>query len=393
MSQEIEVTLPKLGESIMNAKVVQWFKKEGDTINKDEALLEVATDKVNSEIPSPVSGVLKKIHAPADADLTVGDPLALIVTRDAAFAEKAPAASSAPKAAESSEDKSGFYSPSLLREARERGISLETLGSIKGTGTGGRITKKDLEEHASRKPCPAKAAPIQIAGEVERVKMTGMRKAIADNMVRSFYEAPHASLVAEVDVTNVMKTIKREKEDFIKKHGAKLSITSFVARAIARAVKEFPFINSSLEDDTIVVKRFVNLGIAVSVEQGIMVPVVKQCQKLHLSEIAKEVSVLSHKARTGILGPEDVREGSITLTNFGMSGVQIGIPIIRYPEVAIIGVGATERKVVVLENDLFGVRSVLHLSLTFDHRVLDGMYGCGFLAAVKKHLEEDQTID
>lgn len=395
MSQEIEVTLPKLGESIMNAKVVQWFKKEGESIKKDEALLEVATDKVNSEIPSPVAGVVKKIHAPADSDLTVGDPLALIETSDAAISETIQERSAATSAAgETSEDKAGFFSPAVLREARERGITLETLGSIKGTGSGGRVTKKDLENHAAHKPCPAKTPPpFQISGEVERVKMTGMRKAIADNIVRSFYEAPHASLIAEVDITNVMKVIKKEKEAFIKKHGAKLSITSFVARAISRAVKEFPFINSSLEEDTIVVKRFVNLGIAVSVEQGIMVPVVKQCQTLHLSDIAKQISVLSHKARTGILAPEEVQEGSITMTNFGMSGIQIGIPIIRYPEVAIIGVGATERKVVPLEGDLFGVRSVLHISLTFDHRVLDGMYGCGFLAAVKKHLEEDQTID
>jgi 2-oxoglutarate dehydrogenase E2 component (dihydrolipoamide succinyltransferase) len=222
--------------------------------------------------------------------------------------------------------------------------------------------------------------------------MTGMRKAIAENLVRSFYQAPHASLVCEVDVTDAIKTIHREKETFLQKHGVKLTITPFVARAIARALQEFPWLNASLRDDTIVVKRFVNLGIAVSVEQGILVPVIKGCQKLQLHEIAHAITDFAQKARTNSLSPQDVQEGTITMTNFGMSGVQIGIPIIRYPEVAIVGIGAITKKVVVLEDDLFGVRHMLNVSLTFDHRVIDGMYGCGFLGALKKHLEHDLAL-
>lgn len=395
MTEEIRVTLPKLGESILNATVVQWFKKVGDSIKRDEPLLEVSTDKVNSEIPSPVSGVLKEICARPEQDLTVGDLLAVIATSDVVAAvPKTAAPQTAPSS--TSSERRDYYSPAILRLAREQGLDFSQLEKISGTGSGGRITKQDLENYLAHKkttplsmglPCSAAAV------DVERVKMSAMRKAIADNMVRSFYEAPHASLICEVDVTEPLKLIQKERDAILAKHGVKLTISSFVARAIAKGLQEFPFLNSSLEGDTIVVKRFVNLGVAVSVEQGILVPVIKHCQTLHLLEIAKELANLSQKARQGALSPDDVKEGTITLTNFGMSGVQIGIPIIRYPEVAIVGVGAIQKRVVPLEDDVLAIRSTMHLSLTFDHRVLDGMYGCGFLASVKKHLEQDLEIN
>jgi len=395
MSEELEITLPKLGESIMNATIVQWFKKEGEPVKKDEPLLEVATDKVNSEIPSPVSGVLKKILAQPEEDLNVGEPLATIST-DEKGAAPAVAKQEAPAAADEGGDQKDYYSPALLRLAREHQVGFGQLEKIPGTGAGGRVTKKDLENYiANRKrPCPAAGkvvAPPKGEG-IEHVKMTGMRKAIADNLVRSFYEAPHASLVIEVDVTDVMTLVKKEKEAFLKKHGVKLSITSFVAQAISRALGEFPLLNASLRDDTIVVKRFVNLGIAVSVEEGIMVPVVRGIQKLQLHEIAASVADFAQKSRSNTLQPDDVKEGTITMTNFGMSGVQIGIPIIRYPEVAIVGIGAVSKRVMALDEDAFGVRQMMNVSLTFDHRVIDGMYGCGFLSAVKKHLEQDLSL-
>jgi 2-oxoglutarate dehydrogenase E2 component (dihydrolipoamide succinyltransferase) len=223
--------------------------------------------------------------------------------------------------------------------------------------------------------------------------MSGMRKAIADNMVKSFYEAPHATLINEVDVTQILKTIQKEKDCFLSTHGVKLTITSFIVRAIAASLKEYPLINSSLDQDTIVVKKFVNLGIAVSIDQGLVVPVLKNCQKMGLTDIAKSISELSKKARENRLSPMDVKEGTITLTNFGMSGVLIGVPIIRYPEVAILGIGAIHKKVIGLDDDSFAVRSMLHVSLTFDHRVLDGMYGCAFLGAFKHHLESALAID
>jgi 2-oxoglutarate dehydrogenase E2 component (dihydrolipoamide succinyltransferase) len=397
MSDDVKVTLPKLGESILSATIVQWFKKVGDEIKRDEPLLEVSTDKVNSEIPSPISGVLKEILADVDQELNVGDALAVIASKAAVAVEAAaPQAAVREQAASETSEMKDFFSPALLRFAREKGVALDELSKISGTGEGGRLTRKDLESHLDKKMQPVKTCPMAAksapSGDVERLKMTGMRKAIADNMVRSFYEAPHASLVNEVDMTGVLKVIQEKKESFFSQHNVKLTLTSFVARAIAKALQEYPLLNSSLDQDTIVVKHFVNLGIAVSVDQGIMVPVIKNCHRMSLAEIAKAIADLSVKARTGKLAPSDVADGTISMSNFGMSGVSIGIPIIRYPEVAIVGIGAVNKKVAVINEDQFAIRSLMNVSLTFDHRVLDGMYGCGFLAALRKHLEEDLSL-
>lgn len=399
MSDEFKVTLPKLGESIVSATVVRWFKNPGDQVRLDEPLLEVSTDKINSEIPSPVAGVVSSLVAHVDQEVQVGELLAVIATavsKAAPSAQVASIPSPTPAAAPSGES-NDFISPAVLRQAKESGVSLEELTKIPGTGEGGRVTKRDLENYvtnrsAPKAPCPLAQTKTEVSNDVERLKMSSLRKAIADNMVRSFYEAPHATVIGEVDVTDVLKVIQKEKENFLAQHGVKLTITSFVARAIVRALSEFPLLNSSLENDTILVKKYVNLGIAVSVDQGVMVPVMKSCQKLSFPALTKAVAELAQKAKNHTLVPSDVQDGTITLTNFGMAGALIGIPIIRFPEVAIVGVGAIHKKVVALEDDLFGVRSMLHISLTFDHRVLDGMYGCGFLAALKKHLEEDTSL-
>lgn len=376
MTKEVSIALPKLGESITSATVVQWFKKEGDRVHLDEALLEVSTDKVNSEIPSPVAGVLHKIVVHAEEEVPVGALLAIVAVQEGDSAPLSEEKRGAPCLRKEEENKD-FFSPSVLRIAAEKGISLETLAKIAGTGAGGRITKMDVENYKQAAPCPVKE---------ERVKMTGMRKAIADNMVKSFYEAPHASLVHEVDITAIMQTIEKEKANFLARHGVKVTITSFFVRALAQALQEFPLLNSVVDKDTIVLKKYIHIGIAVSVEQGLIVPVIRHCENRSLSSIAKEISVLSEKARTGGLVPSDVLEGTITVTNFGMSGVGIGIPIIRYPEVAILGMGAIAKKVQVLEGDVLAIRSMVHISLTFDHRVIDGMYGCSFLACLQKHL-------
>lgn len=382
---EVQVTLPKLGESIVSATVVQWFKKEGDTVHLDEPLLEVSTDKVNSEIPSPVAGVLKKMVAKPDQEIQVGEPLALMETSSEGEKVAHVHVDTRRESAPTSNEMQDYYSPALLRLARENNISIDELSKIPSTGSGGRVSKRDLELYVEKKKpnCPARSGK-----DVEHVKMTGMRKAIADNMVRSFYEAPHASLITEVDVTEIVKHVQQEKEAFLAKHKVKLTITTFVAQAIVKALQEYPYLNSSLEGDTIVVKRFVNLGLAVSVDQGIMVPVIKNTQSLDIPQIAQAMSDLSQRARSGKLQPTEVQEGTITLTNFGISGVMIGIPIIRYPEVAIIGMGAIFKKVVPNHDDTFGVRSMMNVSLTFDHRVIDGMYGCGFLNALKQQLEK-----
>jgi 2-oxoglutarate dehydrogenase E2 component (dihydrolipoamide succinyltransferase) len=386
MDDSVKIFLPKLGESIVSATVVQWFKKVGDRIERDEPLLEVSTDKVNSEIPSPVAGVLQQILAQPDQELQVGEPLALIAANVAA-----PALVSAPTSEASTPSPVGnetFLTPAVLRLLQERKIPFSDIDKISHTGQGGRLTKQDVEQY--KPTCPL-SAPAKSTPEIERVKMTGMRKAIADNMVKSFYEAPHASLITEVDVTRLVKYIAEHKQSFLQQHGVKLSITVFVARAIARSVQAFPLINSSLEADTIVMKRSVNLGVAVSVDQGIMVPVIRNCQSLSFAEIAKQIGDLASKARDHKLSPQDVQEGSLTMTNFGMTGTLIGIPIIRYPEVAIVGLGAITKKVAAMPDDSIAIRSTMMVSLTFDHRVLDGLYGCGFLNELKKQLEEADT--
>ncbi len=388
MNEEIKVLLPKLGESIHSAVVVQWFKKVGDMVQLDEPLLEVSTDKINSEIPSPVKGILKEICAEVDQDVLVGELLAIISIEDVEtkkIPEKKPSFSTQVNTQQNQD----FFSPALLRLARENKLSLEELQKIVGTGAGGRITKQDLERHLDKKTTQKEISQQPI----ERLQMTGMRKAIADNMVRSFYEAPHATLITEIDITDVVQYIQKEKQSFLEKYQAKLTLTSFVAKALIKALQEYPLLNSSLDKDTILMKRFINLGIAVSVEQGLLVPVLKGAQELSLPKIAQGISSLSNKARTGKLTPSDITEGTITITNFGMSGVQIGIPIIRYPEVAIIGVGASYKKVVPQEDNSLAICNMVNLSLTFDHRVLDGMYGCAFLNALKHHLETIKDSD
>lgn len=389
MSDLVKINLPKLGESILSATVVQWFKKVGDPVALDEPLLEVSTDKVNSEIPSPVAGVLQEILAQVDEEIQVGGALAVIATKGGHSPVSTPVQEAQPK--QESDEREDFLSPSVMRLLREKGIALSEIDQIPHTGSGGRLTRKDVEDYtpSSKKgSCPF-ASP---SSSTERVKMSAMRKAIADNMVKSFYAAPHASLITEVDVTQILKVIQDNKQSFLSQHGAKLTITAFVARAIAAALQAFPLLNASLDGDMIVMKRYVNLGVAVSVDQGVMVPVIKDCQNKHLGQIAKEIANLAEKTRTHSLSPDDIQEGSITMTNFGMTGTMIGIPIIRYPEVAIVGLGAITKKVAAMPDDSIAIRSTMFVSLTFDHRVLDGIYGCGFLNALKKHLEQDVSL-
>lgn len=388
--QMIELKLPKLGESILGATVVQWLKKEGDLIRLDEPLVEVSTDKVNSEIPSPIAGKLTKIIAQVDESIEVGAPLALIEAVEATVTVPQEVIEAPQKA--SSCVREEFFSPAVMRMAQMEGLTLDAIRKIEGTGEGGRVTKKDIERYVGSKPLCKQAIKTALpTGKEERVKLTAMRKAIADNMVRSFYEAPHASIVVEADVTEAMQLIGREKESFYASHGAKLTITTFLISALTKAIQQWPMLNASLEKEEIVLKRYVNVGIAVNIEQGLVVPVIKNCQDRNIVSLAKEVADLSTKARNGKLAPDDVTEGTVTLTNFGMTGAIIGVPIIRYPEVAIIGAGSVKKRVVVREDDSFAIRHMVYLTLTFDHRVIDGIYGCNFLASFKDNLESVVT--
>ncbi len=381
----IEIKLPKLGESIVHATIVQWLKEEGDQVSQDEPILEVSTDKVNSEIPAPQAGVLTEILVQPNEEVDVGAPLAkLLIEKTGEVAATQESKSLSCQA--SNEEKSNFLSPAVLKAASEQGISLDALSQISGSGHGGRVTKKDLENYLAQSDEPS--TPEKNELNIEKLPMDALRKAIADNMVRSFYEAPHASLVAEVDVTDVMAHIKAKREAFKKEHGVKLTITSYIVQAITDAIKLYPMVNASIDKDTILMKRFINMGVAVSVDKGVVVPVIKNCQKKELPEIAKEIVKLSDKARNNKLNQEDMESGTITMTNFGMSGMQIGIPIIKYPEVAIIGIGSIHKKVAALEDDTIAVRKHVYLTLTFDHRLIDGIYGANFLNHVKTFLEK-----
>lgn len=399
MSQQFELTLPKLGESIQGATVVQWLKKEGEMIRHDEPLLEVSTDKVNSEIPSPVAGVLQKICVKVDDEIETGGLLALINVEKGAkvassITKAEPVVATEPLSCVKRERvANNFISPGVMRLAQMENLTTERLLKIEGSGANGRITKKDVENHLKveiEQPLPvaAKIVPSLMGGEMEeRVKMTKMRKAIADNMVKSFYEAPHASVVVEVDVTEVMELIKREKNRFLETHKAKLTITSFFIQALAKALTQFPMLNASLENEEIVLKRYINIGMAVNVEGGLMVPVVKNCQDRNLASIAKAVFDLSTRAREHKLAPDEVRGGTVTLTNFGMSKALMVVPIIRHPEVAIVGAGSVQKRIVVREDDSFAVRQMVYLTLTFDHRLVDGILACDFLSSIKQQLE------
>jgi len=380
---KMEITLPKLGESIVEATVIQWFKKVGDHVSLDEPLLEVSTDKVNSEIPSPVEGVVTEILVTEDELVKVGQALAIIETSQKEIKEEVQKEPSK----KTQEDNSAFLSPAVLKIAKEAKLPLQELDNIPKTGEGGRLTKKDIENYLTSKKDDKN---VSCSHSVERVKMNSVRKMIADNMVKSFYEAPHATLINEVDVTKLVKFIKDNKQSFKDNYNAKLSITAFIAKAITKSLQAYPLLNSSLEGDTIVLKKFVNLGIAVSVENGVLVPVIRNCHELKIPEIAKQISELAQKARSNTLSIDEISNGTVTLTNFGMSQVQIGIPIIRHPEVAIIGIGAIVKKVKVLSDDSIGIRSLVNLCLTFDHRVLDGMYGCGFLQELQNNLENTE---
>ena len=335
---------------------------------------------MNSEIPSPVAGKVTKILASADEELDVGAPLAMIVTKEGAVQEEGETPTKHVETpSESVPSKKGFFTPVVLKIAQEKGVDLSELEKIPATGAGGRLSKRDLESYLQNRKEPEAIG--------ESVKMSPMRKMIADAMVRSYTTIPHATLVNEVDVTDLVKHLKETKKTFLKENGYKLTITSYIAKAIAEGVKKYPMVNASLEGDLIAVKKEVNLGIAVSVDQGLIVPVIGGCHARSVKEIAREVATLSNKARTGALSPDQVKEGTITMTNFGMSGTLIGTPIIRHPEVAILGVGAITKKVVVLDDDTMGIRSIMNLSFSFDHRVIDGIYGCEFLAEIKRFLE------
>ena len=453
---KVEVVMPQMGESVMEGTVIEWSKKVGDTVEVDETLLEIATDKVDTEVPSPEAGVLVEILVEADETVEVGQPIAIIATgkaaasatseskktekkEDSASKEKTSAVNgSAAKQAESDAQSVGtepqrvgsdgrFFSPLVRSIAKEEGISQEELESIEGSGKDGRVSKKDILGYVEDKKAGKVKAPSAkdssglvkptsqsqaAAGEkgkisagelnvqrphenVEVVKMDRMRKMIAEHMVRSKQTSAHVSTFSEVDVTNIVKWRNANKKKFQEQTGVRLTYTPIFIEAFIKAIGEYPLINSSVDGDEIHLKKDINFGLAVALGEGgkggLIVPVIKQAQDKNLPGLAKAVNDLAHKARNKDLSPDDLVGGTITLTNYGSVGNLMGTPIINQPQVAILGTGVIEKRPVVIETeqgDMIGIRHMMFLSMSYDHRIIDGAHGGAFTSRVKQLLEE-----
>jgi len=435
-----QIKMPQLGESVTEGTVDKWLKHEGDMVKRDEPLVEVVTDKVNAEIPSPFEGKLVKIAVTEGETVRVGAVIAQIET-----AGGAPAASAAPAAAATASaaaeappsapagrstgvaatevppepsggeapqpepaavaapsDGGARLSPAVRKLAAENKIDPTTLN---GTGLGGRVTRDDVLAALERGPAPAQpkpaaapapsktspapaAAPARIDGTREElVKLSVMRRSIAEHMVRSLATSPHAWTLQEVDVTGLVRYREAEKESFRTRHGVPLTYLPFVVQIVCDALKEFPWLNSTWSDEGVILKRYVNLGIAVSIPDGLIVPVLKDADKVGFTDMVRSLNDLVERARNKQLKPEDVQGGTFTLNNTGATGSIASQPIINQPQAAILTTESIVKRPVVI-GDGIAVRQMMNMCLSFDHRIVDGMMAGQFLSSIKKRLEE-----
>ncbi|MGQ1946620.1 dihydrolipoamide acetyltransferase family protein [Geofilum sp. OHC36d9] len=428
-----DILMPKMGESVEEATITKWFVKPGDTIEEDQVLLEIATDKVDSEIPSPVSGVVKEVKFEVDALVPVGEVVAVIslegedagdeteeVKTPAAAAkpvEKEAEVSDADKSADDFKDSDRFYSPLVKSIAKEENISIQELDKITGTGKDGRVTKEDILAYVKQrgnattqqeKPAatPAtggaktvaatrpdiKLPDVKINEGDEVVEMDRIRKLIADNMVMSKQVSPHVTSIVEADVTNLVIWRNKHKESFQKKYGEKLTFMPMFAQATAKALRDYPGVNASVSGSSLIIRKNVNVGMAVALPSGnLIVPVIKQADQKNLVGLASDINRLADQARKNKLSPEDIQGGTFTITNFGSFKNAIGTPIINQPQVAILATGTIEKKPAVIETptgDVIAIRHKMFLSLSYDHRVVDGALGGFFLRKIADYLEE-----
>ncbi len=447
---QVELIMPKMGESIMEATILKWVKKVGDTVEVDETILEIATDKVDSEIPSPVSGTIAEILFEEDAVVEIGKVIAIIATEGESVEakpspaveessngtpKKQPAAVEQPVAVEQMTTASAptsasipttslpanignrFYSPLVRNIAKTENIGVEELATITGSGLKGRVTKKDMLQYLSNRgkttsptttlaPTPAAAAGASTSGlspslngDTEIVEMSRMRRMIADHMVMSKHTSPHVTSFVEVDVTNIVNWRNQVKVDFQKKYNEKITYTPLFMDAVIKALRDFPMVNVSVEGTNIIVKKRINVGMATALPSGnLIVPVIKDADRLNLLGLTKAVNDLATRARGNKLKPEEIQDGTFTLTNVGTFGNVMGTPIINQPQVAIMATGAIRKKPAVLETkygDVIAIRQMMFLSLSYDHRVVDGFLGGSFLRKVGDYLErfdDQQTI-
>lgn len=428
---QIEILLPKMGESVAEATVIKWAVEEGATIEADDTIVEIATDKVDSEVPAPEDGVLvKKLCNEGDV-VQVGQPIAIIEiegegsgSAPATAAAPAPeakqetpapaaAASQEPAAIEKRSDSGRFYSPLVRSIAKEENISMDELETIPGSGQEGRVTKNDILDYIKngkkgapapaatpKASAPAPAAPkasspaatTSVSGGDEIVQMDRMRKLIADHMVNSKQTSPHVTSFVEADVTNIVLWRNKMKDKFLAKEGEKLTFTPIFVEAVAKAIRDFPNINCSVDGDNIILKKNINIGMAAALPSGnLIVPVIKNADQLNIVGLAKAVNDLANRARNNQLKPDEIQGGTYTLTNVGSFGNVMGTPIINQPQVAIMAVGDIRKKPAVIETpqgDTIGIRHMMFLSHSYDHRVVDGALGGMFVKRVAKYLEE-----
>ena len=448
-AQIIEIAMPKMGESVMEGTIIKWHKKVGDLIKKDETIFEISTDKVDTEIPSPENGTLVEILVGEQETVEVGTIVAkLSVGSNVKIQVEEKTENNSNKVTEvesmhdnfskivevksneSNEKGKGpdFYSPLVLSIAQKESVSFDELKSIKGNGLDGRVTKKDIllfienrkskpqqkiqarnqeqeqsqikkEKTAAPSPSfvPSTSTKVYSSLEVEKIPMDNIRQRIMDHMVLSRDTSVHVTELIEVDMTRIHNFINLKKDELMKNDNAKITYMAFIADAVVKALKKYPLVNSSIDGDTILQKKFINLGIAVAIEPtGLIVPNIKGAGDRNIIGLAKAISDLANRARTKKLVPDDISNGTFTITNYGVFGTIFGTPIINQPEVAILGVGVVQKKPVVIEvdgSDTFAVRHIMALTLSHDHRLVDGMLGGLFLKYIKETLENfDQEL-
>jgi 2-oxoglutarate dehydrogenase E2 component (dihydrolipoamide succinyltransferase) len=464
----VDLVMPKMGESIMEATILKWHKKPGDAVKMDETVLEIATDKVDTEVPSTAEGVLEELLFNVNDVVPIGTVIARV--RTGADSQQQPVSSPQTETSfqrsnestqpnneqkttlndqqstaaetpnpkpQTSNNSSRFYSPLVLNIAAQEGVSLSELEAISGTGAEGRVSKRDILQYVSDKRSGKNSSPesgarsqepekktqntehrtqpqergemvipmnkveqkeepqnnqlTTYSGNVEIIEMDRMRKLIADHMVRSKHTSPHVTSFTEADVTNLVMWREKVKKDFEKREGTKITFTPLFIEAVIRCIKRFPLINSSVDGNKIIVKKDINIGMATALQNGnLIVPVIKNADGYNLVGLAKQVNGMADNARNNKLKPDDISDGTFTLTNVGTFGSLMGTPIINQPQVAILAVGAIKKRPVVIETpqgDSIAIRHMMYLSMSYDHRIVDGSLGATFLTAVANELE------
>jgi 2-oxoglutarate dehydrogenase E2 component (dihydrolipoamide succinyltransferase) len=410
----VTMVMPTMGESVMEATVLQWLKQEGDIVAEEESILEVSTDKVDSEVPALYAGRLYKVLVQKGEVVKIGAPLAVIVTEGESVATapvpSIPAAVSSPPVVvrplqpvsalpvpDREQSCGRFYSPLVRRMARQENLSLSTLGQIPGTGRGNRVTKHDLLAYLQHRsptadsPLVSTAACAPVAPGDEVIQIDRVRRIIAERMVASKRIAPHVTSFVEADVTDLVYWRNQHKEDVEKREGVRLTYTSLFLQAIVRAIRDFPMINALVEADRIIKKKAIHIGLAVALSDGnLIVPVIKHADQLGLAEMARKVQMLVYKAHHQQLVPDEVTGATYTVSNLGAFQNLMGTPIIPQPQVAILALGAIVKKPAVVESaqgDTIAIRQKMYLSHAYDHRVIDGALGGGFAKRVADYLE------